>query len=76
MAVCSPVVVGTNFTWNVVEPLGATSLVHLALGESEIVAETRAEDAPALDAPVEVWAEPSALFFFDAEGARVERAAP
>jgi len=54
-----------------VEPLGATALVHLALGDQELVAETRAEEAPVLDAEVEVWADPAALFYFDADGARV-----
>jgi ABC-type sugar transport system ATPase subunit len=58
-----------------VEPLGSTALVHLDLGETEIVAETRAEDVPEIDAAAEVWADPAALFFFDAEGDRVERTA-
>jgi ABC-type sugar transport system ATPase subunit len=60
-------------TVTLVEPLGASALVHLALGENEIVAETRAEEAPALDSETEVWTEPASLFFFDADGARVER---
>ena len=63
-------------TATLVEPLGASALVHLALGENEIVAETRAEEAPALDAETEVWTDPASLFFFDADGARVERSAP
>ena len=56
-----------------VETLGATALVHLQDGERELVVEARADGAPALDAAAEAWAEPAALFFFDADGKRVDR---
>ncbi len=56
-----------------VETLGATALVHLQAGERELVVETRAGGAPALDAAAEAWAEPGALLFFAADGARVPR---
>ncbi|HEX4047968.1 MAG TPA: sn-glycerol-3-phosphate ABC transporter ATP-binding protein UgpC [Elusimicrobiota bacterium] len=63
---------GTVF---LVEPLGASALVHLSVGERELIAETRAEDAPAPDSAAEAWADPASLFFFDAAGLRAERAA-
>jgi ABC-type sugar transport system ATPase subunit len=58
-----------------VEPLGASALVHVRVGESELVVETRAEAAPAADTPAEVWADPRALFWFDADGGRARAAA-
>jgi ABC-type sugar transport system ATPase subunit len=60
---------------SLVEPLGASALVHVRLGEREVVVETRADDAPAADSPAEVWADPAALLYFDAEGARARAAA-
>jgi ABC-type sugar transport system ATPase subunit len=58
-------------TVSLVETLGETALVHLAHDEGEVVVETRAGDAPELDAVAEFWAEPAALFYFGADGARV-----
>jgi ABC-type sugar transport system ATPase subunit len=58
-----------------VEPLGASALVHVSLGKSEVVVEMRADDAPAPDSRAEIWADPKSLFYFDAEGRRVRRAA-
>jgi len=58
-----------------VEPLGASALVHVRLGEREVVVETRADAAPAADAPAEVWADPGALLYFDADGARARATA-
>jgi ABC-type sugar transport system ATPase subunit len=60
---------------SLVEPLGASALVHVSLGEREVVVETRADAAPAADSAAEIWAEPKTLFFFDAKGARVRAAA-
>ncbi|HXT01381.1 MAG TPA: sn-glycerol-3-phosphate ABC transporter ATP-binding protein UgpC [Elusimicrobiota bacterium] len=56
---------------SLVETLGATALVHVALKDRELVIATPAGGAPALDSAAEAWTEPSALFFFDARGARV-----
>jgi ABC-type sugar transport system ATPase subunit len=54
-----------------VENLGASALVHVRLSAGEVVVETRADDAPAVDARAEIWADPGALLYFDAEGRRV-----
>jgi ABC-type sugar transport system ATPase subunit len=56
---------------SLVEPLGASALVHVSLGENEVVVEARAGDAPAADSAAEIWADPAALFYFDADGRRL-----
>jgi len=58
-----------------VETLGSSALVHVRLAEGEVVVETRADAAPAVDSPAEVWADPRALLYFDADGRRLRAAA-
>jgi ABC-type sugar transport system ATPase subunit len=58
-----------------VEPLGASALVHVSVGGADVVVESRADSVPAPDSAAEIWADPKALFFFDADGARVRAAA-
>jgi ABC-type sugar transport system ATPase subunit len=57
-----------------VEPLGASAHVHVQIGESDFVVETRADQAPALDSKVEVFADEKSLLYFDKDGQRVEKA--
>ncbi len=57
-----------------VEPLGAAAHVHIQMGDSDFVVETRADQAPALDAKAELFADPKSLLYFDKDGARVEKA--
>jgi ABC-type sugar transport system ATPase subunit len=54
-----------------VERLGSLAYTHVALGDTRIVTETRTDEAPAIDSEVAVAADPGALYFFDAAGARV-----
>jgi len=58
-----------------VEPLGAAAHVHVQIGAADFVVETRADQAPALDSQVEIFADPRSLLYFDRDGGRVERAA-
>jgi hypothetical protein len=48
--------------------------VHVQIGESDFVVETRADQAPALDSKVEVFADEKSLLYFDKDGQRVEKA--
>ncbi|NNN06172.1 MAG: TOBE domain-containing protein, partial [Elusimicrobia bacterium] len=62
-------------TVSLIEPLGASTLVHVDLGGGrELVVETRSGAAPPVDAQAEVWADPAALFYFDTDGARLRSA--
>jgi len=60
---------------SLVEPLGASALVHVGVADREVVLETRADGAPAPDTTVEIWADPTALYYFDADGRRVRAGA-
>ncbi len=62
-------------TVSLIEPLGASTLVHVDLGGGrELVVETRSGAAPPLDSAAGVWADPATLLHFDAAGARVRPA--
>jgi ABC-type sugar transport system ATPase subunit len=54
-----------------VERLGSIAYTHVALGDERLISESRADDAPAIDAEVALAADPAALYFFDRGGARV-----
>ncbi len=54
-----------------IEPLGVTAHVHLARGEATLVAELKSEPFPELDASVPLAVAPRDLFFFAADGRRV-----
>jgi ABC-type sugar transport system ATPase subunit len=60
---------------DVLENLGADTLVHLSLpgaGDAKLVARVDAERAPAVGATVGVALAEGRLHWFDAEGARIE----
>ncbi len=54
---------------HLVEPLGSNAHVHVSLGEHAVVTEQEMSVAPPTDSAVDLWIDPSKLFFFDREGA-------
>jgi ABC-type sugar transport system ATPase subunit len=55
---------------NLVEPLGSMTLVHLKIGDNDIVVETRSSP-PKLDQQLNVCVDPKDVFFFNREGVRL-----
>ncbi len=60
---------------SLVEPLGSTTHIHLRVGDDSIIAESRGTPAQRLGDELAVSTQASSLFFFDANGNRVDAGA-